>query len=58
MYFFMRKTILFILIVIGLPILVSFIAEAIANIITMDMIVRCVYLTLGLSIIYILKEAR
>lgn len=54
----MRKTILFILIVVGLPMLASFIAEVIANIVTMDMIVKGVYLTLGLSIIYILKEAR
>lgn len=53
----MRKTILFILIVIGLPILVSFIAEVIANIVTMDTIMKCVYLTLGLSVICIFKEA-
>ena len=54
----LKQTILFILIVIGLPILINLVVEAISNIVTMDMIVKCVYLTLGLSIIYILKEAR
>ena len=54
----LKQTNLFILIVIGLPILINLVVEAISNIVTMDMIVKCVYLTLGLSIIYILKEAR
>lgn len=54
----LKQTILFILIVIGLPILANLVVEAISNIVTIDLIVKCAYLTLGLSIIYILKEAR
>lgn len=54
----MRKTILFILIVVGLPILANIVVNILENIITMQMIMKCVYLALGLSIIYIFKEVR
>lgn len=52
------ETILFTVVVIGLPILANAIAEILSGIITMQMIMKCVYFMLGLSIIYILKEAR
>ena len=52
------EKILFIIVIIGLPILANLLAEGISNILTIGMIMKCVYLTLGLSIIYIFKEAR
>lgn len=52
------ETILFTVVVIGLPILANVIVEILSGIITMQMIMKCVYFVLGLSIIYILKEAR
>lgn len=52
------ETILFTVVVIGLPILANVIVEILSGIITMQMIMKCVYFLLGLSIIYILKEAR
>lgn len=54
----MKKTIVFILIIIGLPILAELIVEIATNIITMDLIMKCVYFILGLSIIYLIKEVR
>lgn len=54
----LKQTILFILIVIGVVIVANLIVEMIANIITMDMIIKCVYFILGLSTIYLLREAK
>lgn len=54
----MRKTILITIIFIGLIALINLIAEILSNIITMDMIIKCIYLVLGVSIIYLFKEVR
>ena len=50
--------IIFILIIVGLPILANLIVNILENIVTMQMIMKCVYSALGLSTIYLLKEAR
>lgn len=52
------EIILFTVITFGLPILANLIVEILSGIITMQMIMKCVYFGLGLSIIYILKEIR
>lgn len=51
------ETILFIFIVLGMPILASFIVEAIASIVTMEMIVNVMYIVTIFCIVKILKEA-
>lgn len=48
------KAIVFIFIIIVLPML----ADTISNYITMDMILKCVYLLLGLAGIYFWKEGK
>lgn len=48
------KTIIILGIIIGFPMLADFIS----NLITMDMILKCVYLTLGLVLIKFRKEVR
>lgn len=53
----MKKTILFIFIVLGLPMLGSFIVEAIASAVTMEMIMNVVYVVTIFCIVKILKEA-
>lgn len=53
----MRETILFIFIVLGMPILASFIVEAITNIVTMEMIINVMYIVTIFCIVKILKEA-
>lgn len=50
------ETILFIFIVLGMPILASFIAEAIANIVTMEMIMNVAYIALAIIFIKLAKE--
>ena len=50
------KGIIFWLIAILTIILVSVVVEFIANIITMEMIMTVVYITLGISIFYILRK--
>lgn len=52
----MRETILFTIIVIGMPILVSFIVEVLASVVTMEMIINFMYVILAISFIKILKE--
>ena len=52
----MKKTILFIFIVLGLPMLGSFIAETIASMVTMGMIMNFTYIVLIISIMKLLKE--
>ena len=51
----MRKTILFIFIVLGIPILASFTVEILLNIITMKMIMNVVYVVTIFCIVKIFK---
>lgn len=50
-----KQTILFILIVIGMPMLANVIVEIASSIITVDMLMKCVYFVLGLILIYFRK---
>lgn len=49
--------IIFSIIVIGLPILANFIVEIVMNFITIEFIMKCTYLTLGLILIVFIREA-
>lgn len=52
------KGILLILLIFSLPIIASFIVETLTNYITINMIVKALYLMSGLAISYLIKEAR
>lgn len=50
------KGILLILSIFSLPIIASFIVETLTNFITIDMVVKALYLMSGLAISYLVKE--
>lgn len=52
------KVILFMLVIIGLPILANLIVEIIIKNITSETLIKCVYLTSGLVLIHFTKEGR
>lgn len=52
------KGILFMVVIIGLPILANLIVEMVVKNITSETLIKCVYLISGLVLIYFTKEGR
>ena len=52
----LKRSILFMLVLVGLPILVNIIANALASVITIDFIMNLAYISLGILTVYFMKE--